>query len=49
MGKTKVMKSQVGADQTEEGGKWPRGMCKKGVGKNSIHLDVTSGLMEDAA
>jgi len=36
MGKTKVMRSQVGADQTEESDKWPCGRCKKGVGRNSI-------------
>jgi len=35
MGKTNVMRSQVGADQTEESGKWPCRMCKKGVGRNS--------------
>jgi len=36
MGKTKVMSSQVGADQTEESGKWPCGMCKRGIGRNLI-------------
>jgi len=49
MGKTKVMRSQFVADQTEENGKWPCGMYKKRVGRNSIHVHVTSGFMPDAA
>src|SRR6266446_4178714 len=36
MGKTKVMKCQVRAGQAENSGKWPCGVCRKGVGRNSI-------------
>jgi hypothetical protein len=34
--KTKVMRCQVGTGQVEESGKWSCGVCKKGVGYNSI-------------
>ena len=36
IGKTKVMRCQVGIGQAEESGKYPCGVCKKGVGDNSI-------------
>jgi hypothetical protein len=36
IGKTKVLKCEVGSGLIEESGKWPCGICKKGVGKNSI-------------
>jgi len=35
-GKTKVMFSCSMKDRVEEKGKWPCGVCKKGVGNNSI-------------
>ena len=35
-GKTKVMFSCSMKDKVEEKGKWPCGVCKKGVGHNSI-------------
>jgi len=35
-GKTKVMFSCSTKDKVEEKGKWPCGVCKKGVGNNSI-------------
>jgi len=36
MGKTKVMKCQVGLGQVEDTGKYPCGVCKSGVGANAI-------------
>ena len=36
MSKTKVMCCKVGAGQVEKTGKWPCGVCRKGVGVNSI-------------
>jgi hypothetical protein len=36
MGKTKIMKCQVKSGQVEKSGKWPCGVCRKGVGRNSI-------------
>jgi hypothetical protein len=36
MGKTKVMKCQVSQGQADNSGKWPCGVCRKGVGTNSI-------------
>ena len=36
IGKTKVMRCQVGIGQAEESGKYPCGVCKQGVGDNSI-------------
>jgi hypothetical protein len=36
MGKTKVMCGNVGTWQMENSGKWPFGVCRKGVGANSI-------------
>ena len=36
-GKTKVMFSCSMKDKVEEKGKWPCGVCKKGVGNNSIN------------
>ena len=35
-GKTKVMFSCSVKNRAEEKGKWPCGVCKKGVGNNSI-------------
>src|SRR5580698_5591187 len=37
MGKTKVLKCRVRAGQKEDSGKWPCGICRKGVGSNSIY------------
>ena len=36
MGKTMVMICQVKSGQVMDSGKWPCGICKKGVGSNSI-------------
>jgi hypothetical protein len=36
VGKTKVMRCHVRTGQREVSGKWPCGICKKGVGSNSI-------------
>ena len=36
IGKTKVMRCQVGIGQAEESGKYPCGVCRQGVGDNSI-------------
>ena len=36
VGKTKVMKCMVGSGVVVETGKYPCGVCRKGVGKNSI-------------
>ena len=36
MGKTKIMRCQVGAGQVAKLGKYPCGVCSKGVGSNSI-------------
>ena len=35
-GKTKVMMSRYGHDPPNKSGKWPCGVCQKGVGRNSI-------------
>jgi hypothetical protein len=40
MGKTKVMYCNVGSGQMENSGKWPCGVCRKGVGANSIVCTV---------
>ena len=37
MGKTKVMNCKVRQGQAENSGKFPCGICKKGVGRNSIY------------
>ena len=36
MGKTKVMRCVVGTVAAEDTGKWPCGVCRKGVGRSSI-------------
>ena len=36
MGKTKVMKCKLRSGQVEDSGKYPCGVCHKGVGRNSI-------------
>ena len=36
MGKTKVMRCQVRSGQIEDSGRFPCGVCRKGVGENSI-------------
>jgi len=38
-GKTKVMFSCSMTHKVEEKGKWPYGVCKKGVGNNSVLCD----------
>jgi hypothetical protein len=40
IGKTKVMKCQCSSVQAGETGKWPCGVCRKGVGKNSVICEV---------
>ena len=40
MGKTKVMKCHVRSGQVEDSGKWPCGVCRKGVGNNAINCTV---------
>ena len=40
MGKTKVMCCNVGFEQMENSGRWPCGVCRKGVGANSIVCTV---------
>jgi hypothetical protein len=40
MAKTKVLRCQRKSGQVEESGKWPCGVCKKGVGRNSILCKV---------
>src|SRR5580692_7529939 len=37
MGKTKVLKCRVRMGQKGDSGKWPCGVCRKGVGSNSIY------------
>src|SRR5208282_1215302 len=37
MGKTKVMNCKLRQGQAENSGKFPCGICKKGVGRNSIY------------
>ena len=37
IGKTKVMRCQVRIGQAEDSGKYPCGMCREGVGDNSIN------------
>jgi len=36
VGKTKVLKCKGGSGTVEKSGKWPCGVCNKGVGNNSI-------------
>ena len=36
MGKTKVMRCRVGTGEVVKSGKFPCGVCRKGVGANSI-------------
>ena len=36
MGKTKVMRCRIDAGQVQKSGKYPCGVCGKGVGSNSI-------------
>ena len=38
MGKTKVMKCKVRQGQADNSGKFPCGICRKGVARNSIML-----------
>src|SRR5277367_6062151 len=40
MGKTKVMRSQFNDVQAVDSGKWPCGVCRKGVGLNSVMCGV---------
>jgi hypothetical protein len=39
MGKTKVMRCHVVSGQTENSGKWPCSVCRKGVGANSVKCE----------
>jgi len=36
MGKTKVLRSQVSSGEVEESGEYPCGVCRQGVGTDSI-------------
>ena len=38
MGKTKIMNCIVGVDQVENSGKYPCGICRKGMGRNSARF-----------
>src|SRR3989442_2685527 len=38
IGKTKVMNCRVGVGQVENSGKYPCGICRRGVGRNSARL-----------
>ena len=40
IGKTKVMKCQCSSVQAVDTGKWPCGVCRKGVGMNSVICEV---------
>src|SRR5206468_9226848 len=40
MAKTKVMKCQLRSGQAKDSGKWPCGVCRKGVGRNSLVCGV---------
>ena len=47
IGKTKVMRCQVRIGQAEDSGKFPCGMCREGVGDNSICvLLATNGFIK---
>ena len=50
IGKTKVMKCQVRIGQAEDSGKYPCGVCKQGVGDNSIissyYMLATNGFIK---
>ena len=49
IGKTKVMKCHGAANVQVESGKYPCGICGKGVGKNSIQCgDVGNGSIRNA-
>ena len=50
MGKTKVMTCKVRQGQAENSGKFPCGICKKGVGKNSKYVaqNARSGFTKRA-
>ena len=37
IGMTKIMNCKVGVGQVENSGKYPCGICRKGVGVNSIY------------
>jgi len=50
VGKTKVLKCNGGAGTVEKSGKWPCGVCNKGVGNNSIfYTKCANGFTRDAA
>jgi len=42
LGKTKVMKCEARFGSTKNSGKWPCGVCTKGVGSNSIKCNKCS-------
>ena len=42
MGKTKVIRCRVGAGEVVKSGKFPCGVCRKGVGANSIIIIIIS-------
>ena len=49
VGKTKVMKCHVAADMQAESGKYPCGVCGKGVGRSSIQCGgVKNGFIKSA-
>ena len=49
-GKTKVMTGGEGTGTVEESGKWPCGVCKQGVGRNSLFSaqNARNGYTENA-
>ena len=49
VGKTKVLKCKGGSGTVEKSGKWPCGVCNKGVGNNSIFAQkAINGFTKDA-
>ena len=47
IGKTKVIRCQVRIGQAEDSGKYPCGVCKQGVGDNSIKcVAATNGFIK---
>ena len=44
IGKTKVMRCQVGIGQAEQSAKYPCGVCKKGVGRPGLSARHTMHL-----
>jgi hypothetical protein len=45
LAKTKVMKCEIGCGQVAKTGKYPCGVCNKGVGRNSIQYQKCKRLV----